>query len=53
MSRSTFYRMRRKGLTPHELRVDRKGLITLASAREWERRMVREEKAAREALAKS
>jgi predicted DNA-binding transcriptional regulator AlpA len=52
MSRSTFYRMRRKGLTPNEMRVGRKGLITLASAREWDRRMVREEKAARETLTK-
>ncbi len=33
MSRSTFYRMRRRGQTPQEMRVGRKGLITLARAR--------------------
>lgn len=32
MSRSTFYRMRRRGQTPQEMRVGRKGLITLARA---------------------
>ncbi|WP_233863525.1 hypothetical protein [Paraburkholderia adhaesiva] len=47
LSRSHYYDLKKRGLTPDELRVGRKALITAASARAWERRIAQEQKAAR------
>ena len=52
LSRSHYYEMKQEGRTPAELRVGRKALITAASAREWERRLLAEQKAAKTAKTK-
>jgi hypothetical protein len=52
LSRSHYFELKQEGRTPAELRVGRKTLITATSAREWERRVQREQKAARAAQTK-
>lgn len=52
LSRSRYYELKQQGRTPDELRVGRKTLITVASAREWERRLLAEQRAAKAAQVK-
>ena len=52
LSRSHYFELKHQGRTPVELSVGRKALITVSSAREWERRMLAEQKAARAAQTK-
>ena len=45
LSRSNYYEMKQQGRKPAEWRVGRKALIAAASAREWQRRILADQKA--------